>query len=194
MAADTGDKTYRAAAGARINEYGLSALFAFAGVVLLGAAVFAVAPGIGAGRPLSSYACLVLPGLIGIASLLRGIRALSRRVGGKDEVRLTPTRLELDQGPRPTVLALAAISDLYLIRRQQAGRGGPIQWAVLCIHSDRDGDLRLDIASRTRLALFDTRQILQDLLPRLPAAARIDPAVRAFAATGALDLDRLPAA
>ncbi len=57
---------------------------------------------------------------------------------------------------------------------------------VVRIETAAGASLDLDLGGRGYAPRYDLHPILRDLLPRLPAAAQVDPRLRQFAATGQL--------
>lgn len=98
-----------------------------------------------------------------------------------DRVQLTSDSLIYAQRKISTTLPLPEIIRVQSkFIRNPRGAG---HWALSI--SGRSGDsIELDIAQPGYLATFDVMPIAKELLPRLPAAAEIDPRVRGYAATG----------
>lgn len=146
----------------------LPALFSSEETSLQGGILALFFPGVG----------LLMGGLFVVVGLMV---ALS---GRNDRVELTPKALNLIEGKATTSLRLSEIANLTsqwrLRRRRRRSRG---HWALLI--TDRLGHtIELGISQGGYLATFDARSILQDLKPRLPATANIDPQVEAYLATG----------
>ena len=121
---------------------------------------------------------LLMGGLFAVVGLLV---ALS---GRKDQVVLTSGALNLTNGLTKRNLRLSEITALtgqWRVRRRRHRTWG--YWVLLI--TDRLGQtIALDISQGGHLAAFDTRSILQDLKPRLPASVTIDPQVETYLATG----------
>lgn len=121
--------------------------------------------------------------LTGLAFLIvfvgAGVLVGFRHAG--DRVHLTSDSIIYAQGKISTTLPLPEIIRLQAkFIRNPRGAG---HWALSI--SGRSGDsIELDIGQPGYLATFDVMPIAQELLPRLPAAAEIDPRIRGYAATG----------
>jgi hypothetical protein len=96
-------------------------------------------------------------------------------------VHLTSDSIIYAQGKISTTLPLPEIIRVQgKFIRNPHGAG---HWALSI--SGRSGDsIELDIGQPGYLATFDVMPIAKELLPRLPAAAEIDPRIRGYAATG----------
>lgn len=110
-----------------------------------------------------------------------GVGAMVGFRHGGDRVYLTSDSLIYAQGKISTALPLPEIIRVQgKFMRNPRGAG---HWALSI--SGRSGDsIELDIGQPGYLATFDVMPIAKELLPRLPAAAEIDPHIRRYAATG----------
>jgi hypothetical protein len=135
---------------------------------------------------LAAIICLGSASLGGAAMLAVGINTIRREMAVV-AYHLTPTAMERHRNNR---LAAAypydAFTSVRMIQSQRVARRARPRldiYPAILVQGDFDA-FELAISYGKLVSEHDTRALLQDLLPRLPASVEIESVVRVFAETG----------
>jgi hypothetical protein len=190
------EKVYPAVPGAVMMSVGNNFLLAFAGLVFLGIAVGLVFGQARQGLATGAWPALAFLAVGGGLALVRFLPRL-RRGFGTYEVRLSPSAIQKTEGRVVTFLPVPEIREVRLQRHIFRGRY-TLPYPVLHLRTGGGAEMTFDISyrdgRRAWLGMFDTRAILQDLIPLFPLTADIPPEVYFFADNGEIDLEKLPGA
>jgi hypothetical protein len=182
-------KVYKPSASNLLIRGFVGMLFAFTGgtlgcmSLLVGSLVVLFLLAISEGIPPQAWvfaAAIPVGGLIfGTLSMVVGL--LTAFSGRNDQIELTAEALHYTLGNATTTMYLSDITGLtsqWCKRPQQRGH-----W-VLQIKDKVGHSVELAISQGGYFGAFEVLPILQDLMPRLPAAVEIDPRIQAYLAMG----------
>lgn len=174
-----------------INSVIITGLGFLFGVGGLGVLALNLAAGEG-GSVISAIVCLGSASLAGWVLAAIGIRTIRQSTAIID-YHVTDTALQRHRNDRlADTYPYDAFSALRLVQGQRIIRRGPPQlylYPAIILEGDFE-TIELGIDYGDFIAEYDARDILQDLLPYLPASVAVESAVSIFAETGEMPLLR----